>query len=44
MPSEATSTPRTGQPDPKLTREEFERRYRIAFVDPAFDAHRDAID
>lgn len=37
-------TPRTGQPDPKLTREEFERRYRANFFDPAFDAHRDAID
>lgn len=36
--------PRKGQPDPKLSRDEFERRYRTAFVDPAFDAHRDAID
>ena len=45
--SESASTapePRTGQPDPKLTREEFEQRYRTAFVDPAFDVHRDAID
>ncbi|MBJ6984360.1 flavodoxin family protein [Luteimonas sp. MC1750] len=44
MSREPTPTPRTGRPDPKLTREEFERRYRIPFVDPAFDAHRDAID
>lgn len=36
--------PREGQPDPKLPREEFVRRYHIAFVDPAFDAHRQAID
>ncbi|MDH5833443.1 flavodoxin family protein [Luteimonas kalidii] len=35
---------RKGQPDPKLGRDEFERRYRIAFTDPAFDAHRGAID
>src|SRR5690606_39496316 len=41
---EPAPVPREGQPDPKLTREEFERRYRRSFVDPAFDAHRDAID
>lgn len=36
--------PRTGQPDPRLDREEFERRYRIAFIDPAFDGQREAIE
>lgn len=40
----AVPEPRTGQPDPKLAREEFERRYRSAFLDPAFEPHRQAID
>ena len=42
--SRPAPVPRAGQPDPKLTRDKFERRYRAAFVDPAFDAHRAAID
>lgn len=41
---ESTPQPRTGQPDPGLGREAFEQRYRAQFTDPAFDAHRDAID
>ena len=44
QPMPDTPLPRKGQPDPTLTREEFERRYRIAFTDPAFDPHRAAID
>ena len=35
---------RKGQTDVKLTREEFERRYRERFYDPAFDAVRAEID
>lgn len=44
MTDTPTPTARKGQPDPKLDRDEFERRYRVAFADPAFDAHRAAID
>src|ERR1044072_8761067 len=32
--------PRHGMPSPKLTREEFHRRYFRQFVDPAFDRIR----
>lgn len=35
---------RTGQGDVKLTREEFERRLRERFYDPAFDAVQDELD
>ena len=38
------NAPRTGQPDPKLDRTTFEARFRERFQDPAFDAHRGAID
>lgn len=45
MPDHGTvPAPRKGQPDAKLPREEFERRYRLAFIDPAFDGQREAID
>ena len=30
---------RKGMPPVKLSREEFERRYRRRFVDPVFEAH-----
>jgi multimeric flavodoxin WrbA len=32
--------PRRGMPSPKLSREEFQRRYLLQFVDPAFDSLR----
>jgi multimeric flavodoxin WrbA len=32
--------PRRGMPSPKLSREEFRRRYLLQFLDPAFDAVR----
>ena len=35
---------RTGQPDVKLTRQEFERRLGERFYDPAFDAVREQIE
>src|SRR5687767_3339597 len=35
---------RTGQGSTKLSREEFERRYRIQFYHPAFDAAKPEID
>ena len=35
--------PRKGMPSPKLTRDEFTRRYQDQFADPAFDALRDEI-
>jgi multimeric flavodoxin WrbA len=35
---------RKGQAPPKLSREEFRRRYLATFVDPAFDGERAAID
>ncbi|MGJ4727921.1 flavodoxin family protein [Luteimonas sp. SDU101] len=44
MSDTPTPAPRKGQPDPQLSREEFERRYRAAFRDPAFDPLRAAID
>ena len=34
---------RTGQAPPKLSRVEFDKRFRQSFVDPAFDAEREAI-
>ena len=34
---------RKGQGDPTLSRQEFERRLRERFSDPAFDAERDAV-
>jgi multimeric flavodoxin WrbA len=34
---------RTGMPDVQITREEFERRFRNRFYDPAFKANEDAI-
>jgi multimeric flavodoxin WrbA len=34
---------RTGQAPPKLSREEFRRRYMASFVDPAFEPERGAI-
>src|SRR5262245_25529560 len=40
----ATPAVRTGQSDVKLSREEFERRLRERFYDPAFEAERGAID
>lgn len=36
--------PRKGMPSPKLGREAFVERYLSRFNDPAFDAHRDALD
>lgn len=39
----ASIEPRTGQPDPRLTRNAFEARFRQRFQDPAFDPHEDAI-
>src|SRR5215204_6545345 len=35
---------RKGQGDVKLSREEFERRLRERFYDPAFDSVKDAVD
>ena len=35
---------RKGMPSTKLSREEFERRFRSRFVDPAFDALRPELD
>jgi multimeric flavodoxin WrbA len=35
---------RTGQGDVKLSREQFERRLRERFYDPAFDAVKDGVD
>jgi multimeric flavodoxin WrbA len=37
-------TPRKGMPSPRLSRDEFRRRYRRQFVDPAFDRVRNEID
>jgi multimeric flavodoxin WrbA len=37
-------SPRKGMPSPRLSREEFRRRYRQRFVDPAFDSVRSEID
>jgi multimeric flavodoxin WrbA len=34
---------RTGQGDVKISREEFERRFKARFFDPAFDAEADAL-
>jgi multimeric flavodoxin WrbA len=34
---------RKGMPDVRLAREEFTRRFRQRFVDPAFDLHNDSI-
>src|SRR4030095_17111190 len=39
----ATPAVRTGHHDVKLSREEFERRLRERFYDPAFEAEADAI-
>lgn len=46
MSDEHPSTPqvRTGQGSTKLSRAEFEARYRAHFYDPAFDAASDAVD
>ncbi len=46
MANDSKSTPqvRTGQGDVKLSREEFDRRLRERFYDPAFDAVRPEID
>jgi multimeric flavodoxin WrbA len=38
------TTPRKGQAPDYLPRDEFARRFRQAFYDPAFDAERDALD
>lgn len=35
---------RTGQGPTKLTRAEFERRYRAQFLDPAFDAAKPEVE
>src|SRR3989337_1857288 len=37
-------SPRKGMPSPRLDESEFKRRYRLQFVDPAFDAARDEIE
>lgn len=37
------TTPRTGQYDGPLSREEFQRRFLARYVDPAFDVERDAL-
>lgn len=42
-PTRASTAPRSGQPDPHLTRKAFEARFRERFQDPAFDPHEDAI-
>lgn len=34
---------RTGQPDPQVTRREFDARFNQRFADPLYDAHREAI-
>src|SRR4051794_40071192 len=36
--------PRHGMPSPKLSRDEFRRRYLLQFVDPAFDRLRPHLD
>ena len=36
--------PRHGMPSPKLSREEFRRRYLLQFVDPAFERLRQHLD
>src|SRR3954471_14919096 len=36
--------PRRGMPSPKLSHDEFRRRYRLQFVDPAFDRIRSHLD
>ncbi len=41
---QGTLTPRKGMPSPRLSRDEFRRRYRRQFVDPAFETVRDDID
>src|ERR1700741_1577396 len=48
-PSEMTNPPetprvRTGQGDVKISREEFERRFKARFFDPAFDAEAEALE
>jgi len=35
--------PRTGMPDVQITKDEFTRRFWNRFFDPAFDAHKEAI-
>ncbi len=35
-PTRAQLQPRTGQPDPRLTRAQFDARFRLRFHDPAF--------
>ena len=42
--SDAELQPRRGMPSPKLSHDEFCRRYRLQFVDPAFDRIRDHLD
>jgi multimeric flavodoxin WrbA len=44
MTAEPDTTPRRGSPSPKLSEEEFKRRFRSRFVDPAFDGLSDALD
>ena len=45
LTSEATPpTVRSGQGSTKLSRDEFERRYRMQFYDPAFDAAKGEIE
>ena len=34
----STPEPRKGMPSPRLAEEEFKRRFRAQFQDPAFDA------
>ena len=38
------TTPRRGSPSPKLPEEEFKRRFRSQFIDPAFDPLSDSLD
>ena len=42
--SDEAPTVRTGQGSTKLSRAEFERRYRAQFVDPAFDAAKAEVE
>ena len=42
-PTDPTTRPREGQPDPTLRRDEFSARFRERFYDPAFEAHAAAI-
>lgn len=44
LPDFEAPQPRKGMPSPRLAEEEFKRRYRQHFFDPAFDAARSEID